>query len=237
MGARRAAGVPAGSPQALYHGEVSQHRCPAPVSPGRWGGRVPTPPGGAGTAAAVCGCRGTSCQQLLARGERLPGSPARCHLVFISFPKSLLLRGDARLRWGGGPAPHCSLCGSPAAGGGGVDDPSSHPKNAHGGLWGHRCSAPSPKTRGLVLWGGGAAPPKLVSGCGCRPHPKSWSSQSCWSPESPRVAWATAGRMGRCRAAVAMEMGRAVALVMAPIHPAPKGAGGGPAGPGGCWGR
>lgn len=32
-------------------------------------------------------------QQLLARGECVPGSPALSHLVFISFPKSLLLRG------------------------------------------------------------------------------------------------------------------------------------------------
>lgn len=199
VGAHRAAagvGVPAGSPQALYIMGRWLSTAVLPQCPRGGGGDVSQPPpGGGGTAAAVCGCRGAWCQQLLARGERLPGSPARCHLVFISFPKSLLLRGDAQAAWGGGvPLPTAHSAAALLLGG--VGDPWSHPKNAHGGLWGHHRSAPSPKTRGLVLWGGGAAPPKAGVWLPVPPPPQILGIPKLLEPGEPTGCLGNCGQDG-----------------------------------------
>lgn len=139
--------------------------------PGERGEQSP----GARAPPALPGPRAHSCQQLLARRECVPGSPALSHLVFISFPKSLLLGGGC-LVLGGPWAPLLTLqCGSHRAGTrkrlqGGVGvwrkGPPTHtpttkmhvgPRRFHWVLWG--------MTAGCKPWGqryrGTFAPSKL----------------------------------------------------------------------------
>lgn len=211
-----------------------------PSVPGEVGGTCHSPPGGWGH----CGSR------LWVQGRLVPAAlgtrgapswqpgplPSGIYLLPQIPPAA---GGCPGCVGGGGSRSPLLTLRQPCCWGGWVT-PGPTPKMPTGGFGGTTALCPAPKRGGWCCGEGVQHPLKLVSGCRCRPHPKFWASQSCWSPESPRVAWATAGRMGRCRAAVGMETGRAVALVMAPIHPAPKGAGGAlpsaQQGPGGCRG-
>lgn len=166
-----------------------------PSVPGEVGGTCHSPPGGWGHCGSRLWVQGRLVPAALGTRGAPSWQPGPLPSGIYLLPQIPPAAGGCPGCVGGGvPLPTAHSAAALLLGG--VGDPWSHPKNAHRGLWGHHRSAPSPKTRGLVLWGGGAAPPKAGVWLPVLPPPQILGIPKLLEPGEPTGCLGNCGQDG-----------------------------------------